>query len=405
MEEAAAMSIPVIGASGPTVPGTDFRPILQMLAESAAIAERHGFSDPALRAAYHAHVLTILAAAQVEVFGTDISSPDWVPYIPYYLARAAPNPDTVYAYAPVEREGVYRIAGRKGTETIAAITLRKGGAHLGVRSGARVGEIDFASVSADASGQFSFILSGKRPAGHSGQWYELHPETDCLMLRRVTKDTSQVDGVCGIERLDRPRASVALRDEEIAARILNVARYTASHNEFVLGYMSRLRKLGAEKSFVLDDQSSAGGLIQQSHYFHQFAIEPDEAVLLETNLPSVVRYWSIQAITPFASTIDYVLHQSALNDAQARVDTDGRMRVVLSLDDPGVPNWLDPAGWRQGGMQWRWNEVDVAPHPTVTRLKLRDLRRALPADTPQVSLQARREALTLRASYYQSRRR
>lgn len=399
------MSEPVIGTSRPPVPGTGFGPIVQMLAESAAIADRHGFSDPGLQAAYHAHVLMVLSAAYVEVFGTDVASPDWVPYIPYYHARAAPNPDTVYAYAPVEPAGVYRISGRKGTETIAAITLRKGGAHLGVRSGARVGEIDFDAVAADESGQFSFLLSRTRPPDHSGPWFELHPEANCLMLRRVTKDASQSDGVCGIERLDRPRAAVALRDEEIAARIVNVARYTASHNEFVLGYMSRLRQLGADKGFVLDDQSSAGGLIQQSHYFHRYSIEPDEALLIETRLPNVVKYWSIQAITPFASTIDYVLHQSALNDAQARVDSDGRMRIVLSLEDPGVPNWLDPAGWRQGGVQWRWNEMDVAPDPTVTKLKLRDLRRSLPADTPQLSPQARREALALRASYYQCRRR
>lgn len=405
MEEAAAMSDPVIATTTPPVPGAGFGPVLEMLAESAAIADRHGFSDPALRAAYHAHVLMILSAAYIEVFGTDLASPDWVPYIPYYLARAAPNPDTVYAYAPVVPEGVYRISGRKGTETIAAITLRKGGAHLGVRSGARVGEIDLAAVTADEAGQFSFLLSRTRPPGYSGQWFELQPEANCLMLRRVTKDASQVDGVCGIERLDQPRASVALRNEEIAARIVNVARYTASHNEFVLGYMSRLRKLGAERTFVLDDQSSAGGLIQQSHYFHQFSLEPDEALLLETNLPSVVKYWSIQVITPFASTIDHVLHQSALNDAQARVDSDGRMRCVLSLEDPGVPNWLDPAGWRQGGVQWRWNEVDVAPHPMITKLKLKDLRLSLPADTPQVSPQDRLESLATRASYYQCRRR
>lgn len=394
-----------IGTARHSAAGAGYGPIVEMLAESDALADNYGFSDPELRAAYHAHVLMILSAAYVEVFGTDVESPDWVPYIPSYFARAAPNPDTVYGFAPIDPDGVYRIAGRKGTETIAAITLRKGGAHLGQRSAARVGEIDLTAVTADENGRFSFLLSRKRPPDHAGQWFELHPETTCLMLRRVTKDATEADGVCGLERLDKPRAAAALSDDQIAARITNVARYTASQNEFLLGYMHRLRQLGAEKGFVLDDQSAYGGLIQQSHYFHRFSVEPDEALILETDLPNVVKYWSIQVINPFASTIDYVLHQSALNDRQARIDSDGRMRVVLSLEDPGVPNWLDPAGWRRGGVQWRWNEVDVAPHPSVTKVKLRDVKRSLPADTPHVSLQARRDALAMRAAFYQARRR
>jgi hypothetical protein len=382
-----------------------FEPILQLLEASDAAASRYGLSDARLQAAYQAHVLMIMSAAYVEVFGTDTDSPDWVPYIPYYLARAAPNPDTVYAFAPIEASGVYRISGVKGTETIAAITLRKGGAHLGQRCAARVGEIDFRSVDADTAGRFSFVLSAQRPEDRDLQWFELHPETTCLMLRRVTKDATQRDGVCGIERLDRPRARLALTDRQIQERFVNVARYTASQNEFLLAYLQRLRELGAQQRFVLDDQSGYGGLITQSHYFHMFSLEPDEALILESSLPKVCRYWSIQVMNPFAATIDYVLHQSSLNDHQARIDSDGKVRMVLSLSDPGVPNWLDTGGWGQGGVQWRWNEVDSSPHPAVTRIKLDELWQHLPADTERLSSESRAASLSARAAYYQSRRR
>jgi len=385
--------------------GDGLEPILQLLRVSDAAAAKYGLSDAKLREAYHAQLLMILSAAYVEVFGTDVESPDWVPYIPYYLARAAPNPDTVYAFAPIDPAGVYRICGVKGTEAIAAITLRKGGAHLGQRCAARVGEIDLQQVAADAAGRFSFILSGRRPDGHSVQWFELHPETTCLMLRRVTKDATQQDGTCGIERLDRPRARLALSDRQLRERMDNMARYTASQNEFLLSYLQRLRRLGAEQGFVLDDQSGYGGLIVQSHYFHMFSIEPDDALILESDLPGSSRYWSIQVMTPFASTIDYVLHQSSLNDCQARVDSDGRVRMVLACSDPGVPNWLDTGGWTEGGVQWRWNEVDRSPHPRVQKIKLRDLRQHLPADTPHTSAASRAASLSARADYYQQRRR
>lgn len=380
-------------------------PIVQMLASADATAARFGIDDPKLRATYHAQIMMILSASYAEVFGTDVASPDWVPYIPYYHPRAAPNPDTVYAFAPVEAVGVYRIAGVKGTETIAAITLRKGGAHLGQRSAARVGEIDFEQMQSGASGEFSFILSAKRPDGYLGDWFELHSDTTCLMLRRVTKDATQRDGVCGIERLDRPRARLALTDAQIAERFMMMARYTESQNEFLLGYLKRLRELKAHDGFVLDDQSGYGGLIVQSHYFHMFSIADDEALILETNLPSKCKYWSIQVINPLATTIDYVLHQSSLNDAQAQVDADGRVRCVLSVSDPGVPNWLDSGGWLSGGVQWRWNEVDSAPHPSVRRVKLSELQKALPLETPRIAAAERAARLSNRAAYYQQRRR
>jgi hypothetical protein len=397
------MSDPTTDGRASRTAASSFDPILELL-QTAESAAGNGSSSPRLQEAYRAQVLMILSAAYVEVFGTDVESPDWVPYIPYYLARAAPNPDTVYGFAPIDSRGTYRIYGEKGTETIAAITFRKGGAHLGQRCTARVGEIDFQSVEADAAGRFSFVLSAQRPP-HAGQWFELHPETTCLMLRRVTKDASQRDGVCGIERLDRPRARLALTAEQLQERMMNVARYTASQNEFLLGYLERLRQLGARERFVLDDQSGHGGLIVQSHYFHMFSIETDEALILESNLPKLCRYWSIQVMNPFASTIDYVLHQSSLNDRQAQVDADGKVRMVLALSDPGVANWLDTGGWTEGGIQWRWNEVDTSPHPSVTRIKLRDLWRHLPAHTARVDSAARAASLSARAAYYQCRRR
>jgi hypothetical protein len=399
------MTDSIDAAAGTPAAPEGFEPILQMLRAADATAMKYGLPDARLREAYHAQILMILSAAYVEVFGTDVESPDWVPYIPYYLARAAPNPDTVYAFAPVDPAGVYRISGVKGTEAIAAITLRKGGAHLGQRCAARVGEIDFQAVEADAAGSFSFVLSGRRPERLSGQWFELHPEATCLMLRRVTKDASQRDGVCGIERLDRPRARLALSDGQVRERMANMARYTASQNEFLLSYLQRLRRLGAERGFVLDDQSGYGGLIVQSHYFHMFSLGTDEALILESDLPGVCRYWSIQVISPFASTLDYVLHQSSLNDHQARIDSDGSVRMVLSLTDPGVPNWLDPGGWREGGVQWRWNEVDRSPEPRVKKIKLSDLREHLPGDTPRMSPESRAASLSARADYYQQRRR
>lgn len=385
-------------------PGNGFAPTVDYLVTVEAMADRFGITDPQIRAAFRLNALMILSTAYIEAAATTLENPDWVPYIPGYLPRATPNPDTVYAVAPIDAKGSYEIRGVKGTETIAAITSRKGGGHLGRRCGARVDEIDFVNVKADAAGNFSFLLSPERPAGYTGQWFKLHPETDCLMLRRVTKDETEIDGICGLLRIDRPAGPRLLSTAASTELARTVAQYATNLNEFLLGYVDHLRKSGAGKAFMADDQTEYGGLIEQRHYFHLYNLAQDEAIIVETDLPKTSRYWSVQVFTPFASTVDFTLHQSALNDRQAVADADGKVRIVLAHTDPGVPNWLDPAGWHTGGIQWRWNEVEVAPHPGVKKITLHDLRAHLPQTTPHVSPQERQTSLRNRAAFYQRRR-
>lgn len=382
-----------------------FDNIKQMLDLADAIADQFDFISEELRPAYQAHILSILSGACMEVFGTRLERPDWVPYIPYYFPRAAPNPDTVYSFAPVDPHGTYLISGKRGNETLAAITLRKGGAHLGTRPGMRTGEIDFSSLETRADGQFSFILSQTRPAGYSGQWFHLDPETESLMLRRVTKDISETDSICCIERIDNVPQALAQPDNDYPAKLEKVCRYTLDQNLFLLRYMAHLKNIGADKEFVADDQAAHGGLIIQRHYFHLYALAEDEALILEARLPLQCKYWSLQLITSFASTPDYIMRQSALNDAQAIPDADGRIRIILSAKDPGVANWLDTGEWLSGGLQWRWNDFDADPRPTVTRVRIKDLFTYLPDSTLRMDPEARLKALSERARYYQQRRR
>jgi hypothetical protein len=90
-------------------------------------------------------------------------------------------------------------------------------------------------------------------------------------------------------------------------------------------------------------------------------------------------------------TTDWSNNQASLNDAQARIDRDGWFRAVVSARDPGVPNWLDTSGYPSGAIQGRWFDASSAPTPEVKKLKLADVRSALPQDTPAVT-PAEREA-------------
>jgi hypothetical protein len=70
-----------------------------------------------------------------------------------------------------------------------------------------------------------------------------------------------------------------------------------------------------------------------------------------------------------------------------------------------VPNWLDPAGYTEGGIYGRWYDCSAEPTPTIRRVKLAELRDHLPEDTPHITPAERREEIARRVRACQRRRR
>ena len=113
----------------------------------------------------------------------------------------------------------------------------------------------------------------------------------------------------------------------------------------------------------------------------------------------------MQLNDPYFNALEYVYRLSSTNGAMAKLSSDGKYRGVIALTDPGVPNWLDPAGYKEGGIYGRWYDCDSEPVPTLTRVKLADLRAHLPIDTPVVTPEERADELARRVRACQRRRR
>jgi len=54
-------------------------------------------------------------------------------------------------------------------------------------------------------------------------------------------------------------------------------------------------------------------------------------------------------------------------------EKDGVLRIVVSARDPGVPNWIDTAGYSRGLIQGRWTDCESQPIPTVRKVPLADV--------------------------------
>jgi hypothetical protein len=65
---------------------------------------------------------------------------------------------------------------------------------------------------------------------------------------------------------------------------------------------------------------------------------------------------------------------------------------VISVQDPGVRNWLDTCGQLQGIALWRYYLADNLVVPSVRKVPIGDVQSRIPADTP-LTTPAERQAI------------
>jgi hypothetical protein len=360
--------------------------------------------DPWLKQEAIQQMAMSLAQGYHAIVQQDIRFPYLYSFLNPIIKSAAPNPDYMYHGCFVEGSGTYRISGRRGTSLFVHIGIGSG--YIGVDDvpGPSVGDIDLDAMTIAADGSFSILLSAERPEGHHGDWVRLDPRARTIGIREASYDwENEVDARIAVERLDDQAPFTRATPEEIAWRMERLAGFPQRYAKLFVHFVKTMTRHPVNE-LVLNTWSDIGGLKDQTYYEGLFAFDADEALIFETELPDTVRYWQVLLADPLFNTIEWERCQSSLNGFQARRDSDGRFRAVIALEDPGVPNWLDPAGHMRGVVQGRWYQASSAPKPTIQRVKAAEIRRHLPADTPHVDRAARKESLLARFRGAQFRR-
>ncbi|WP_336971321.1 DUF1214 domain-containing protein [Sphingobium aromaticiconvertens] len=332
----------------------------------------------------------------------DRSHPIFVPELNICQNIFQPNADTIYKAALIEKGGTYRIRGDRGTTRMMILaqlgpdTLRTGQHHPAQDAN------DFDDLQIAQDGSFDVILSPQRPADHKGDWWELKPETEKLMIRIVGCDWGiEREPRFGIVRLDAAQAAKGRPTlEQLAHRFAEIPATAAVCALAFPDKVQKLRDEGLINVLKVVDFSQMTGLARQSYYEGAYELADDEALITEVKIPRDVGYWSLILTNELYETIDWYHNQSSLNVAQAVVDGDNVFRAVISARDPGVHNWLDTSGYPSGAVQGRWFNTDERPTPMMKKVKLAEVRSHLPAETVLVTPTERIEAIrerTLRA--------
>lgn len=375
-------------------------------------ADKFAGSDPQARQDYYRYLHELVSQAYFALQYQDPRYPDFWPMFNQVYTYGFANPDDSYYQAAIEDSGVYRISGIRGTTRIVDFEIGSG-LFVPYGKGARPGptlkhyDLDH-DVKRKKDGKFEVVLSAERPKDWKGDWWKLDKGATFIWVRQRSYDwKSEVDGRFAIERLDVPAAKPRRSAEELAAGLRQLPKWTAAWAEFLPGMMVNklLRAKGLINKVEPLDLSGSGGVANQRYVNGIFELEPDEALILETEIPRPCRYWSWQLADLYTDTLDWMNRHSQVNGFSAKLDKDGKFRAVISAKDPGVPNWLDVVDHKSGMIVGRWKECVSYPTPTVTKVKVDEVRNYLPKDTPVVTAAQRDADIRARRQAAQMRRR
>jgi hypothetical protein len=383
--------------------------------------ERAFFSDP-VRPAFR-HVLQILNKGTID------------------------NADAIYFAAPIDGRHAYTLHGTVGDarhwrgEAPAAtgrlapryliFELTDGplagdtGSLAELRPGVKVqtGRIDSSALEVGPDGRFEILLAPERPPGHTGNFVATHrrvsrpPPDDpegpldryaaWISGRQLFHDWEREDpAFLTVTRVEPPADPPPSYSPDAAARELRALGamvrgqmhfWNRFYTELLETYGKRDGKEGPRfmprngfNAVNAASRETGGGQSTNLYAGGVFELEPDEALVIESRVAVEPQYLGIVLSNLWGESLDFANHQCSLNGFQSERDPDGALRWVIAHRDPGVPNWLDTTGHREGFISPRWTYSTPPPKeswPTIraTKIPFDRIREHLPEGTRRIT--------------------
>ncbi len=263
------------------------------------------------------------------------------------------NPDTLYFGTRVHADHEYVVTGRRGTTTDLSFQLL-GGEYTDDNVPASQAAFDDRELEIAADGSFEWRV---RPTSN-GQ----------LVIREVYGDWSAQRGTLAISRLDTAgTAPPPLTRDTIEKRYATAGKQLVNRVKTWLQFPQWFY-LDLPVNTMVAPRLTPGGLATQYSSVGHYDLRPDQALVITIPV-SDAPYLGFQLGSMWYISLDYINHQTSLNNTQAQADPDGKVRIVVADQNPGVTNWVETLGHRRGFLQFRWQRVSrqltEADGPTV----------------------------------------
>jgi len=381
--------------NGPIMDGEAWASLCETLAQASQRVLGEGVPGaPRDRAEGFRYLARFLGAGIVScVSHGDPDYPVFGRMIDYAMPWGLDNPDCLYLYASLRGGATYRISGNRGTANHIDIQVNFGHyANGDISTWGTIASMDGTQLRTDDAGDFELTVGGESDPGN---WLASREDAEFLLVRQYFDDwESERPADLLIEREGAEYPIPPPNTDAMAGRLEKLQRWM-DKGARLWEQMSRGFLSMDANSLVVHMPEAAGersGMRGQAYGMGHFRCEPDQAVIVEFQPPGCV-HWGVALANYYWECVEYASRQSSLNRSQATLDEDGVFRGVIAHSDPGVANWLDPGGHIEGTITARFLHAEAAPEVRFEVVPLASLGSALPASTPRLDPETRRERL------------
>ena len=291
------------------------------------------------------------------------------------------NPDTVYYHANIRPGTTYVVRGRRGTTVDLSFQVLGGDyTPSSTPDGSTAFDDRDLEIAADGTFELSF---GPADATDACAHHVVLPETSrMLAIREVYGDwAGEQRSSLTIHRTDTlGTPTPALTTEAVDKRYAVAAKMLLGRIRTWFAFPEWFY-LNEPVNTLTEPRPTPGGLASQWSSVGHYDLGDDEAIVI-TVPRGDAPYLGFQLGTVWYTSLDYAGHQTSLNQAQAQVDPDGMIRIVVAEQDPGVANWVERIGHDRGYLQFRWQrlsrELTAEDGPTMQVVKDADVMSLLP---------------------------
>jgi hypothetical protein len=311
------------------------------------------------------------------------------------------NPDTVYRVIPIHGSEEYLLTGRMHRHRPVVIDFS-------ILSSAliTIDNVSETRLITDDDGAFEILISSSPARDHHNQLKsDLLADKQFIVIRETLGDwKKQRPCQLQIRRLSSNALKAVFQEELI--------RSAAHHVRWWFELTVKVQGMAFAHPANFWPQpkirSDNGMLVTQAYSIGHFNITEDQALIL-TIAPGSAGYVVVPVTNLWGITTDPVRRTTSLNSSQATPNSDGTYTFVLSIRDPGVANWVDSDGLRQGFLFLRWaalalqDECSRTPSVDVRLIPLQDLERELALPLVRVNLETRSALALEREADYGNR--
>lgn len=308
------------------------------------------------------------------------------------------NADFVYLQAWIDGSSTYRITGNRGTARFFNVTVQGPRPDKDVYYGADhpnlhepFGDTPEANLTGDDlvtswDGSFELHVGGPE---RGPNWLPTTPGSRKLFIRQGFDSWAEEPADIRIERVDMDEPRPVPTPEQVVEAM-------GWAGDFVTGVMRdwpdrelEIGSLFGEAVNVFPGSRFADTAEERDRRRGRFIatmrwrLAPDEALVLEFEDDG--GFWMFTNMGTFWNSMDYLYRPVSYTPSRTSIDADGRVRLVLAHDDPGVHNWLDTQTFEEGYLTFRNIQSRTFPAIETTVVPRAALDAHLPDGTRRVT--------------------